>query len=222
MNRFINALLLFIFFPTLALAIFVGFDLPIESLHTTGALLTHKSAIFLCLGLLLLTVVLRRTIRRWMGMSIVLRKAKFIWNEESALERLKRVRVYTGMEAIVFLASGLGLYSITSYAWLPALALIVVFADNLLFILVGRLKNGFRIGITSKAVIMADREVQIIYFSGLRKISIHQDSLFFDYINELQLNFPIDSIDPKNRDAFFEQLHEQIDRERVFVTTKRS
>jgi len=222
MNRFINALLLFILFPTLAIAIFVGFDLPIESLHTTGALMPHKTIVFVSLGLLILIIALRRTVRRWMGMNLVLQQHKFKWNEPAASERLKRVSVYTIMEAVVFLAVGLGLIVVTSHAWLPAAAFCLVFLDNMLFLIVGRLKKGFRIGITSKAVIMADRDVQLIYFSGLRKISIHQDSIYFDYINDLQLHFPIDAIDPTNRDAFFDHLHQQIDRDRVFVTTKRS
>lgn len=222
MNRLINSVLLFILFPTLTLAIYVGFDLPIESLHTTGALMPYKKAVFLGLGVLLLVIALRRTVRRWMGMSLVLRTEKFKWNQLAGLERLKRVRVYTLMEAFVFLSVALGLYAVTPFAWLPALAFAVVFLDNLLFLLVGSVRKGFRIGITSKAVIMADRDVQLIYFSGLRKVSIHQDSIYFDYINDLQLNFPLDAVSPDQIDLFFDQLSAQLDRDRVFITTKRS
>lgn len=222
MNRFINALLLFILFPTMGLAIFVGFDLPIESLHTTGALMPYKKIVFTCLGLLLLIIALRRTVRRWMGMNLVLKISRFKWNEEAGSERLKRITVYTLMEGIVFLSVAIGLYIVTPYAWLPAVAFATVFLDNIIFLVVGRWKKGFRVGITPKAVIMADRDVQLVYFSGLRKVSVHQDSVYFDYINDLQLNFPIDAIDPQKRDVFFDHLNAQLDRDRVFVTTKRS
>jgi hypothetical protein len=222
MNRFINALLLFILFPTLALTVFVGFDLPIESLHTTGQRMPYKQVVFLSLGLLVCAVVLRRTVRRWMGMNLVMKKSKFSWNERIGTERMKRVTVYTTMEAIVFLSVGLGLYVVTPYAWLPSLAYSLVFLDNLVFYLVGKYREGFRIGITKKALIMADRDVQLIYFSGLRKVSIHQDSIYFDYVNGLQLNFPVDTINSDKRDGFFEQLSKCIDRDRVFLTTKRN
>lgn len=221
MNRFINALLLFILFPTLALSIFVGYDLPIESLHTTGALMPHKKIVFLSLGLVLLIIALRRTVRRWMGMNMVLKQDRFKWNQPAGTERRKRIWVYTVMEGVVFLSVGIGLYSVTPFAWMPSLAFAIVFLDNMFFLLMGRWKNGFRIGITSKAVIMADRDVQLVYFSGLRKVSIHQDSIYFDYINDLQLHFPIDAIDPLERDDFFEHLSAQLDRDRVFITTKR-
>lgn len=222
MNRFINALLLFILFPTIALSIFVGFDLPIESLHTTGALMPHKRIVFLSLGVLLLVIALRRTVRRWMGMNLVLKKTRFKWNEPAGEERLKRVKVYTVMEGVVFLSVGIGLYVVTDYAWLPALAFVTVFLDNLLFLFVGLILKGFRVGVTAKAVIMADRDVQLVYFSGLRKVSIHQDSIYFDYINDLQLHFPLDAIAPEQVDIFFDHLSAQLDRDRVFITTKRS
>ncbi len=90
------------------------------------------------------------------------------------------------------------------------------------FLLVGLLRKGFRVGVTTKAVIMADRDVQLVYFSGLRKVSIHQDSLYFDYIKDLQLFFPLDSIDPQDRDSFFDSLSDQLDKDKVFVTTKRN
>jgi hypothetical protein len=157
-----------------------------------------------------------------MGMRLVLKTNRFIWNEEVGVERLKRIWVYTGMEAGVYLAVAIALYQLSSFAWLPSVAFSLVFFDNLLFLFIGMLLKGFRIGITSKAVIMADRDVQLVYFSGLRKVTIHQDSIYFDYIKELQLHFPLDAIASTNRDVFFEYLESQLDRDKVFVTIKRS
>ncbi|MCE2713100.1 MAG: hypothetical protein LW688_11270 [Cryomorphaceae bacterium] len=195
MNRFINALLLFLFFPTLALTVFVGFDLPFEPLRTTGSQFKYREELFLILGLLLLVISLRRS---------------------------KRVWVYTIMEALVFLFAAAALFRVTSQAWLPATALAFVCLDNIFFLLIGSLKKGFRAGVTSKAVIMADRDVKLVYFSGLRKVSIHQGSVYFDYIKELQLSFPLDAIALEERDQFFEALNAQLDRDKVFVTIRRN
>ena len=149
MNRFINALLLFLFLPTLAITLFVGFDLPFEPLRTTGAQFTLKEELFLIFGLLMLVISLRRSVRRWMGMLLVLKLSKFKWNATAGAERIKRIWVYTIMEAIVFLSSAIALYTITSYAWLPALSLAFVFVDNVFFLLIGSLKKGFRAGAVS-------------------------------------------------------------------------
>jgi len=93
--------------------------------------------------------------------------------------------------------------------------------DNVIFTLVGLSGGKYRAGITSKAVILADRDVQLVYFSGLRKVTIHQDSIYFDYIKGLQLSIPLDSIEQGQRDTFFETLEKQIDRDKVFITKNR-
>ena len=85
MNKSINILLGLLLFPTMALAIFVGFDLPIEMIKMSGNNLPYKDYIFLGLGLLILIVILRRSIRRWMGMRIVNQVKKFKWNAEVSL-----------------------------------------------------------------------------------------------------------------------------------------
>ena len=77
-------------------------------------------------------------------------------------------------------------------------------------------------GITSKAVVAADRDVSVLYFSGLRKVSIHQQSIYFDYIKGLQLSFPIDCMEKDQHDVFFNVLEEQVDTEKVFITKLRN
>jgi hypothetical protein len=59
------------------LTIFVGFDLPIESLRTSGQQFPYRFEIFLALGLLFLIINIRRSIRRWMGMRLVNQVVKF-------------------------------------------------------------------------------------------------------------------------------------------------
>jgi hypothetical protein len=222
MNKFINALLLFILLPTMAFSVVVGFDLPLEFLRTTGGQIAYKFEIFLGFGLLLLIINVRRSVRRWMGMRIVNQTNKFLWNQPVSLERKKRVYVYTILEAFVMLCVGSALYYVTSSAILPAIAFWYATADNLIFLLVGSRKNRFRAGITKKAVVVADRDVSVLYFSGLRKVSIHQDTIYFDYIKTLQLYFPLDCIEKEERDSFFSTLEAQLDPNKVFVTRQRN
>ena len=218
MNRFFNALLLFILFPTMALTIFVGFDLPIEILKVSGANLPYRKEAFLILGLFLFMINLRRSIRRWMGMRMVSQVSKFAWNSEVSKERRQRVYVYTLLEALVMAFVGSALYVVTPEAWFPALALLYGTADNLIFTVVGFTWRKYRAGITSKAVILADRDVQLVYFSGLRKVSIHQESIYFDYIKGLQLYIPLDSIEADKREEFFKVLESKVDRDKVFFS----
>ncbi len=206
-----------LFFPTMALTIFVGFDLPIEIIKMSGHNLPYKDYIFLGMGMLILIVILRRSIRRWMGMRIVNQVKKFKWNAEVSKERKSRVRVYLLLEALVMTFVGVALYQVCETALAPGIAFGIGALDSIIFAIAGR--NGkYRVGISSKAVIVADREVILLYFTGLRKISAHQQTTYFDYIKGLQLSFPTDCIQEEEREEFLKVLEEQIDPDRVFFS----
>jgi hypothetical protein len=221
MNKFINATLFFLFLPTMAFTIIVGFDLPLESFGTSGAQLEIRDEIFLGLGIVIMLINLRRSMRRWMGLRIVNQIDKFKWNVPVSAERRKRVQVYTLMEVFVFTALAYGLDWVTKEAWAPALGFLFGAVDGLFFTIIGSSGNRFRIGVTSKAIVSGDRDVALIYFQGLRKISLHQDSIYFDYIKKLQLSIPLDCIDPSERETFFKTVEDQVDPNRVFVTRDR-
>jgi hypothetical protein len=221
MNKFINALLLFFLFPTMALTIFVGFDLPIEMLKVSGANLPYRKEAFLALGLIMFLIILIRSIRKWMGIHLVSQQTKFSWNKEVSSERKKRIIVYSLLESFIMIVVAYGLYTVTEDAKFPALALMIGATDGIFFLIYGMSRNLFRVGITGKAVILADREVNLVYFSGLRKISIHQESIYFDYIKGLQLDFPLDCLQLEEKDSFFENLKSQLDTNKVFITTRK-
>lgn len=218
MNRFINMLLLFLLIPTMLMTIYVGFDLPVMFLKTTGAYIPHRDEIFLGLGLLIFIVSLRRSIRRWMGMRIVSKQTKFKWNAPVSSTRKRRIATYTALEVLVMTFLGLALYQVSPQAWLPALAFLFGALDNLIFAMVGIKGDHYRVALSSKALVVADREVILLYFKGLRKISVQQQSIYFDYIKGLQLTFPSDCIEDEHRAEFFTLLEEQIDSERVFFS----
>ena len=79
------------------------------------------------------------------------------------------------------------------------------------------LKNKFRVGISSKAVIVSDREVTIAYLTGLRQVTIGNGSVYFDYINDLQLSFPTDCIDEQYIESFRSEIKNVVDRDRVLI-----
>ncbi len=216
MNRFINAVLLFVLLPTMGLTIIVGFDMPIEFLKTTGQYMPYKFEAFLVLGLLIAIINIRRSVRRWTGMILANKVQKFVWNVEVSRERVKRVLVYNFMEGLVLLFVGLTLYYVAHEAFIPAVGFAFSAADNFIFSIIGYAKKSWRVGITKKAVVHADRDVNVIYFKGLRKVETHQESIFFTYQNDLNLFFPSDCLSKENELLFFNHLKEQVDINKVF------
>lgn len=219
MNSFINLLLLVLSFPTLLFSVFVGFDLPIDFLNTTGKRLAYSNEVYLALGLLLLIIGLRRSVRRWMGVSMVKQVGKFVWNAAISKERRTRVFVYNSIEGVVFLSLAFAHWFLTPAALFVLIVYLILALDSFLFIVVN--PSNFRVGLSSKAILVADREVLLIYLNGLRKVSVSQQTIYFDYTENLQLSFPLDCIDDQQKASFFTALEGQIDRNRVlFQHTK--
>ena len=216
MNSFINVLTLFITFPILALAIFIGFDIPFDSFGITGTEIPYRFEVFAGLGFVLFLIQLRRSTRRWMALSMVAKLNRFQWNQPVSGPRKKRVATYNLIEVTVMVVLSYGLYTITKESIVPAIVFLAFGLDSLVFTLVGR--NKYRVGLSSKAILVADREIILIYFVGLRKVAIQQQTVYFDYINNLQLTFPLDCIEEQNKHEFFEALHNVIDKDRVFFS----
>lgn len=215
MNRFINAVLLFFTLITAFIAIYVGFDLPFGILKTTGSQIPYVDYIFHGLGLFLFIIVLRRSFRRWMAIRIVNRQEKFKWNKPVSKERRVRVIIYNVLELFVYTFAASALYWLTDRAWAPVIALLFAALDNVILTAMGR---NYRVGLSSKAVIVGDREVVVLYYTGLRKVSVHQQTVYFDYIKDLQLSFPTNCISEEDRSEFFDALEQQVDREKVYFS----
>lgn len=215
MNRIVNALLIFILIVAVFISIYVGFDMPITFLRVTGQYLPYKQEIFLGLGLLAFVIILRKAFRRWMGILIVSRVKKFKWNQPVSKTRRNRVVMYLLIETAVMALGGLAIYKLCPDAIFPAIAYFLGALDNFALAL---FNSKYRVGLSSKALIVADREVIVLYFTGLRKVSVHQQTVFFDYIEDLQMSFPTDCIQEETRDEFFATLEQQIDSDKVFFS----
>ena len=125
MNRIINALLIVVLIMTALIAIYVGFDMPITFLRVTGANLPYKYEVFLGIGLLVFIIVLRKGIRRWMGLRVVSRTKKFKWNEAVSTKRKNRVVTYLLLETAVMTFAGIVLYKICPDEIFPAAAYLI-------------------------------------------------------------------------------------------------
>lgn len=218
MNRAINILLLVFSMPAMAFTIFVAFDLPIDFLNTSAGLLEYRDKVFLVLALLLLLLVIRRSVSRWVGVSMTRKPERFIWCAPIGKERKKQVRLFLILEAVVaFVFAGVS-YELTHEAWPIAGAYGLLFLDQIIFMLVA--PTWFRVGVTQKAVVVADREVKVLYFSGLRRIEVHQQTLYFEYIEDLQLFFPINCIAEGDYTNFRNAVEGRVNREKVFFSEK--
>jgi len=218
MNKFVNILLLIVLIPVIGFSLFVGFDLPIELIKMSGANAPYTTEIFYSLALVLLLILLNRSIKRWLGIKMVNQVARFQWNVPLNNDRNKQVILYLILEASVHFFVAFSLYQITSQTLPIVLVLTISGLDHLVLGLLGKYKKLFRIGITSKAILLADREVKAIFFSGLKEVDLQQKSLFFDYREGLQLSIPSDAIPLKDVSDFKHRFESNIKREQVYFS----
>lgn len=218
MNKSINIFLVLFIIPAIAFSIVVGFDISIEFLRTSGKFIPFQKTIFASFAALFFLMGIRRTSKRWSGIRMVNQIAKFQWNERVDKQRVSQANLYLIIEAVIhFMVSLVFLILTPKSIWISC----VFFAlglDHLFFCIIGNVKKLWRVGVTNKAVVVADRDFKVLYFSGLRKVSVHQQSIFFDYIKDLQLSFPTQCIKPENRQSFVAKLEEKVDRDKVFFS----
>jgi hypothetical protein len=151
-----------------------------------------------------------------MGIYIVNKTTRFTWNKPTSKKRKQRVLTYTILEVLIMGSLSFALYFVVETWILPVMVLLFFSVESLVF-LVLNYRNRFRVGISSKAIIVADREVVIVYFTGLQKITLGKESIYFDYIKELQLLFPTDCLEEDQISVFKQQVQKMIDRDKVLI-----
>jgi len=215
MNRITNSFILVLFIPIMALTIFVAFDLPLGIFKTTGSQLPYRQELMLGLSILVAILFINRSVKRCMGLYTVAQKSRFVFRSALSSERKKRVVVYGILESFVYGFLSYSLWTLTPEALPSALVFLFFSIEGFVFVSLG--SKYFATGLSSKAIIVADREVVVVYYNGLRKVSIGQQTLYFDYIQSLQLSFPIDVIPSDQRQAFVANLETVVDDKKVLI-----
>lgn len=218
MNRSVNILLLAISFPAMFLVLYYGFGLPIFRLETETMEHQLMEYVFMGFASLIFIIAVRRAIHRWVGVGMMRKPERFYWSVPIGAERKKQVKLFFVLEAVIALGLAIACHVITPQAWPMKWVYFSIFVEQMIFIFVAG--NWFRIGISDKALVVADREVNVLYFSGLRRVELHQQTVYFEYLEELQLFFPVNAVEKADFEAFRTALEEKVNKEKVFFSEK--
>lgn len=220
MNRIFNIWILFFTVLTFPVAIAVGnnLDFSLFGIKIQGEEFEYKEIVFtISAGIIFLLSALRSS-KKWMGMRVVQQVKRFKFNTPISEKRKNRVLLYNIIEITFFLIFAGGLLYFSTSAIFVILVFIIVASDSSINTILGVAGKRYRIGISSKAIVMADRETKAIYFKGLKKISKHQQTLYFEYVNGLVLHFPTNLLPDEEWDKFVSTLQEQVSKDKVYYT----
>ena len=218
MNKFVNIFLLLLVFPALFLSIFVGFDLKIEMLRIDAEDIPYLTEIYAGFAFIILFIGGKRALNRWTGVRMLSKIDSFGWNYEVNSIRKKQVTLYLLIEGLIHILIAFAFLFLTIKSLPIIFVMIILGFDHFIFCLFGNVKSIWRLGITNKAIVLGDREFKIIYFSGLRKVTVQQQTIFFEYIKDLQLSISLESIKEENRASFKAFLDDKLDRDKVFFS----
>lgn len=220
MNRAFNIWILIITVLTFPIAIAVGknLDFSLFGVSIQGEEFIYKELVFsISAGLIFLLGAIRSS-KKWLGMRVVQQVKRFKFSTPVSEQRKKRVLLYNTIEIIFYFVFAAGLIYFSMSALFVALVFIILALDSLINTILGIKGKRYRLGLTKKAVVMADRETKAIYFNGLKKISKHQQTVYFEYVNGLVLHFPTNLLPDDEWSNFASSLKEQVSPEKVYYT----
>lgn len=223
MNKSFNIwfILIFILSMPLILSDFFNSDLTLPFMKPSAGVMylyEYKEYYVYSLGLLYFIVGLRKASRKWVGLLMSRQTNKFRFTEPIGKERKTRVLMYSITE-VVFLGIFAYFYCLCSeLVLILGLILIILAVEHLVHLILGFKLKWYRVGITARAIFSVDREVKSIYYTGLRKVFVQQDTIYFEYIKELTLTMPSDIIPKDELPNFKAEFEKHIDLEKVYLS----
>ncbi|NOQ75538.1 MAG: hypothetical protein GQ574_26245 [Crocinitomix sp.] len=211
MNKVINV------FSGIVLAIFtifamlIVFDLSFSSASLKGMPYTFE--ICLTFAVIIFLLGFLRIKRKWQGAADMKQFKGFHFVRQVSKPGLNHSLIYAYAES-VFIVVAIIIFSIMAdlepKLMLPMLIVLAfLLIEEIIFI--ARLMRGtrslaFRLGINPKAVAFFNREMHIFYYTGLRRIELHQDMINFQYKDDLNLMLPLQILNAEDRVAFRDAL----------------
>jgi hypothetical protein len=187
----------------------IVFDLSFSSASLKGMPYTFE----ICFGFAVIIFLMGflRIKRKWQGAADMKNFKGFHFVRQVSKPALNSSLIYAYAEG-VFIIVAISLYLIMADLepdlMLPMVVVLgFILIESIVFI--ARIMRGgisFRLGINKKAVAYFNREMNLFYYTGLKRIELHQDMINFQYRDDLNLLLPVQVIKPEDRAAFRDAL----------------
>jgi len=221
MNKVINILSVSILFLFTFLAVGNIEDIGI-SVYEINQIKFLKE---ICYGIIVVITLLAllRIQRRWVGIKDIKSFKKFIYKTPLSKKAKTLALVFSVME-IIFLSFFIAIYfkelsHDVDFLLLPIIIvlLIIVLEITLFTTIALKSKNIMIMGVNQNLIAFFDREIHIVYFDGLQRISIYQNRLHFKYKLDLNVFVEIDYIPKDNLLEFKKHLEQVLLAKNVFI-----
>lgn len=216
MNKFVNFLSLVILAPYSLLALSIKHELEFWP-EKSAAHIPYQSEIATAVFAVILVLNLIRVYQKW---SIL----RAFWKTQNLQLKIPVKKSWYNsknlpnyLEALYALAFGYFFIQNDITTKNLGLALLFFGLENIFYVIWVRVKNLYAVAINKKALILLDRQFSAYYFHGLRKMEKDFDQIYFEYMDGLQLKFPLKSIDENQQKEVMNTILENINQDKVYV-----
>ncbi|MBD3639096.1 MAG: hypothetical protein HUJ25_17205 [Crocinitomicaceae bacterium] len=220
MNKVVNVFSIVVLAVFVLLSMVIIYDLSISNIHLKN--LPYKVEILSTLAVLLFLIGLIRVRRRWQGYKDMKKFSQFDFSSPVSQTFMKRALMFTSLEILFMLAAlflFLQLYDIEPQMMVVMLCVMFVLILESIFFLFQLIRAGqaFRIGVNSRVIAYYGREMHLFFYSGLRRVELHQKDLFsFKYKDDMVLFFPASVLEEEDRIPFREALLKQLEEKNIY------
>lgn len=220
MNKVVNVFSIVVLTIFTLMSMVIIFDLSISNFHLKG--LPYQAEILSSLAVLFFLLGILRVRRRWQGFKDMKNFSQFAFVSKVSDVHIKRARIFTSLEVLFMLSAMVLFYRL--YLIEPDLMIVMLCVLGILavetIVFLARIKRGapsFRVGINSRVIAFFGREMYLYYYSGLRRVELHQkDLISFKYKDDLVLFFPANVLDQEDRIPFREELLKQLEQKNIY------
>ncbi|MCC5923665.1 MAG: hypothetical protein JJT77_07750 [Crocinitomicaceae bacterium] len=218
MNSFFNGLILILCFISLPFALAVGLneDFTFFGMNIPGEEFAFKDWFFVLVAILVFLLAATKASRKWSALAVVKQRSRFLFSSNLSNKRKNTIILFGGLEWLFILLVAAFFLVIAKESWVIATVLLIMLIEHVLHLSYGLVGHKFGIGMTSKAIVTADRSYVVIYFQGLKKVIKQQNNLLFDYGNNLVLELDLDIMEPKEQEAFIIELKKIANPKKVY------
>jgi hypothetical protein len=221
MNKVINifSLVLLFLFSFLAIGNYEDIGISVYEINDIKYLKE------ICFGLIIVIGLfgLLRIQRRWTGIKDIKSFKKFAYKTPLSKKAKALVVMFSVME-IIFLSFFIGLFikelhlDVYNYLTPMIIVLLIIIIEIIFFtIYVFNAKDVLIMGVNKNLIAFFDREIHIVYFDGLQRISIYQNRLHFKYKLDLNVFVEIDYIPQENLLDFKQALENVLAKKKIFI-----
>lgn len=225
MNKVVNVFSFVVLAIFTLLALTIIFDLSVSQLHFRK--LPYQREILYSLSILFFLIGLIRVKRRWQGIKDMKRFSQFDFDRQIARSYLNKGIIFSLLE-VMFLLAAMCMFAMifVKLKQLDEVELLLVMIvvlgilafESILFtvtMIVGG--KAYRIGINDKVIAFFSREMHLFYYTGLKRVVLHQrDLISFEYKDDLVLFFPATVLESQDRIAFREALLTQLEEKNIY------